>query len=533
MPDNAERLMVLFEGFSGAHGTHGVPSRAPDSLKWEIKKTADTKREPVTIRHWRDHLAGKRPLGIITIREDGMCKWGSIDYDVYDANLLELIAKAEKLKLPLVPVRSKSGGLHLFLFLVGWVSAAAVQTALRDMAAQLGVSGSEIYPKQTQVLTEKGGLGNWIIMPYFGDTYGGKIQEQVGLKKTGAEMLVGEFLTLAEKTLVGEEELAKLTRKRGSSSAGGGGRKQNHAAPAQDPDAPFGDGPPCLQTLAEDGVPRGMQNNALLHMGVYYKRRDPVGWKENLEEAGREYLNPPSTAEGMASVISSLEKKDYQYTCKAEPMCSHCNVALCRTRQFGIGEEGDYPVISSLSRLESEPPLFFLAIEGHGTVQLDTMQLYTYAHFQRACMAQKIGQCFRAMKQSDWLEVVNSAMTRMESIEVPPDAGESGRFRELLEEFCTNRQRGNVLEDLFSGRPWQSEEDKRHYFRLKDLQAFLVREGVRDMDRGKIAQRLRDMQGDHHFFNLKGRGLRCWSVAASEVEAAPEISTPRKEEAGI
>ena len=77
----------------------------------------------VTLDLWQDHVEGKRPLGIIPIREDSTCSWGSIDIDEYDVDALAVVKKIEQMKLPLVPCRSKSGGLHLFLFVTEPVAA--------------------------------------------------------------------------------------------------------------------------------------------------------------------------------------------------------------------------------------------------------------------------------------------------------------------------------------------------------------------------------------------------------------------------
>src|ERR1019366_8696331 len=110
----AEALMLLFAGFAGAHGTHGTPTQEPDSLKWAIKTTARTLRQPVTVDLWLSHLTGERPLGVIPIREDSTSSWGSIDIDDYDKVLLVLVGRIQREKIPLVACRSKSGGLHLF-----------------------------------------------------------------------------------------------------------------------------------------------------------------------------------------------------------------------------------------------------------------------------------------------------------------------------------------------------------------------------------------------------------------------------------
>lgn len=536
MTSPTERLAALFAGYRSAHGTHGVPRRDPESLKWAIKSTAETLREAPTLDMWQKHLDGKRPLGIIPITEESSCRWGSIDYDVYDADLIDLISRAERAKLPLVPCRSKSGGLHLFLFLDSYVQADLVQSVLRGMAAQLGIAGSEIYPKQTRILSDRGDLGNWIIMPYFGDTFGGKIQEQVGLKRTGAEMLLKEFLSAAEKAAITEERLAEFGRSSvsGAKPSSGGKEKsgRDRAANVNLSGIDFSDGPPCLQHMAADGVPKGGQSNTLLMMGIYYKKVDPMNWKQLLEEAGRRLLVPPSTAEGMQTVIRSLEKKDYQYTCKLDPMASHCNSAICRTRRFGVGEEGNFPVLTGLTKLETDPPIWFADVENE-RLELSTLQLQNYSMFHLACM-ERVHRSYRAMAQKDWVMVVGAAMENLIVIKAPPDAGEGGRFLELLEEFCTDRNAGTTEKDLLSKRPFHDEDDERYYFRMRDFQKFLKTEDVKDLTRSRIMRRIESMGGGAHFFNIDNKkGVRAWWVPDEAFQRMPELDTPAREDDGV
>lgn len=532
--------MLLFSGWEGAHGTHGVPTRKPDSLKWEIRSTADTRKEPVTTALWEQHLRGKRPLGVICIREDGMCRWGSIDYDVYDTNLLELIAEVEKRKLPLVPCRSKSGGLHLFLFLREWVSASVVQSTLRDLAAQLGIAECEIFPKQTEVLVDRGDLGSWMVMPYYGDTYGGKIQEQVGLKKSGAEMMIEEFIQLSDDRSITGEQAAKLGRRRpprARSDMTGRAKVAQPGIEYPEPDKPFGDGPPCLETLAENGVGAGIQNNTLLNMGIYYKKRYPDTWKEHLEEAARTLLTPPGRSEGTQSVIKSLEKKDYFFTCKVNPLCDHCNSALCRMRPFGVGEEGDYPVMMDIRFMKSEPPIFFVQFDGDRTVEVSTDELFTYTNFQKASMAQ--GQrLFLSMKQADWVVALKSALEKATPVDDLDDdalkeVGESGKIRELLEEFLSNRYRGDSIEDLLAGRPYFDEEDKLYYFRLPDFDRYIQRDGIKNVTRGKIVKRIQEAGGKTMRKNIKTRIVRMWSVPEAVAQPMPQLTLVKKREPGI
>lgn len=137
----ATELMALFEGNETAHGTHGEPDERGPGGKYTIKGTARTVRGPVRLKHWRQHLAEDRPLGVIPIKDDGRCVWGCIDYDVYDENPLDVVAHVQHLGCPLVPCLSKSGGLHLFLFLREPEPAAKVQAALTVAAEHLGLTG--------------------------------------------------------------------------------------------------------------------------------------------------------------------------------------------------------------------------------------------------------------------------------------------------------------------------------------------------------------------------------------------------------
>lgn len=531
--EDIKRLAALFDGSDVGFGTHGEPRRRPDELKWEIKSTARTLKGKVTHAMWCAHIAGKVPLGCIPIRSDGMVLWGSIDYDIYNANPFEIIERINKAKLPLVACRSKSGGLHLWIFLKRWMPAADLMACLRDMAAQIGIAGSEIFPKQQAIDAARGDLGNWMVMPYFGSTYDGKIQLQVGLKKTGAEMGLSEFLTMAEEARVDPDDLTKLTRKRVSS---GRGPNVNLGKPEEiditnlpDPDEPFGDGPPCLQTMAGNGVERGTQNDTLMMMGVYYKRRYPDDWKNKLHLAAQEFLQPVGDPAKTAQTIKSLERKEYFYSCSREPFKGHCNSAICRTRAFGVGALGDYPVILEMKMLPSDPPVFFVQLLEH-RLELTTEQLMEYKLFCRVAAKHKL--FFSSMAQKDWNAVVKVAGERSDVIEMPFDVGEHGIFMELLEDFCSGGMQGDKLADLFSGKPYLG-EDSYHHFRLRDFDAYVVSKGMKQWGRGKLATLLRNIDSEPYVTTCEKRTLRAWKVSKARIEEPPKIPPPKREEPGI
>lgn len=506
--------MSLFAGFEGAHGTHGEPHREPDSLKWAIKKTARTNREPYTVEMWEAHLAGTRPLGIMPIQTAGTCMWASIDYDEYDVNLLELVARVESMGLPLIPCRSKSGGLHLFIFFSSPQPAALVQTVLRDLAAALGIAGSEIFPKQAQILAERGDLGSWMVMPYYGDTFGGKLKEQVGLRKTGGELTAEEFLRAAEKARVDDATTLVRTKPPAHPDKPGGKTARE----------PFDDGPPCLQHLARAGVEQGGQNNTLFMMGLYLRRKDPADWKEKLEACNARHMTPPLPAEQVVQTQRQLDKKEYEYTCSVEPMASHCDVRMCRRRKFGVGSSADYPDISGLSVIDAEPAIWFVDV-GDTRLEMATEDLQRYDRFHRIAM-ERLHRCFMPMKHDTWTKIVAAAMQSVVVIEVSGDVTVAARFLELLEEFCTNRQRGTRREDIMSGRPWEDEEASVHYFRLRDLTKFFERENFKGLTRGQITGHLKKLGGESAQLTISGHNRMVWWVPSRVFTATEPVPPP-------
>lgn len=162
----ATRLLNLFAGLDRAHGSYTVSG--PRNGKGKQEGEALTIKKPATLKHWEQHLRGDYGLGVIPIRDDGTCRFGAIDIDVYDGlDHAAIERKIKELGLPLLLTLTKSGGAHLWLFCSEDVSAELVQERLMEWADLLGFEGPEIFPKQSR-LAGKNDWGNWINMPYQG-----------------------------------------------------------------------------------------------------------------------------------------------------------------------------------------------------------------------------------------------------------------------------------------------------------------------------------------------------------------------------
>lgn len=513
MADLTSRMMSLFEGYHDAYGTYDATSRNDmKGGKLEIKSSARTIRSEVTKDLWRKHIEGIQSLGIIPIRDNNTCLWGCIDLDVYGISHADLVSELSRRRLPLLVCRSKSGGAHLFVFLAAPAPAPAVQNFLRQAAALIGHGNAEVFPKQRQVHIDRGDLGTWLNMPYFG----GDESDRYCVKSDGLGMSLEEFVDLAESLKQPPnfldqppEEFLENTERAGGESS------------SRKPSPDFGDGPPCMQHLSAVGFPEGTRNKGLFALAVFAKKKFGTKWADTLERWNRDLFDPPLPASEVLDIIKGHEKKDYYYTCKEHPLAAHCNSSVCRTRRYGVGGDDDFPVISGLSVLDTDPPLWFMDVDD-SRLELTTDQLQSYRVFHKVCMEQ-LFKCFRMMKQDSWLQIVSDAMKDAIRIEAPKEVGFSGTFYELLEAFCTDRHRGEEPIDLLSGRPFIDKD--RIYFRLQDLMKFLENAGFRVYGRGQIVTRLKKVGGGTHFFNIKGKGANAWFVPAM-FQQMPSLPTP-------
>ena len=137
--------------------------------------------------------------------EDNSCRWGCIDIDEYNFNHTSLIKSIRNNKLPLIVCRSKSGGAHVFLFTKENIPASLMQSKLKQMAIILGYEGSEIFPKQTEILVERGDTGNFLNLPYYNEMKG----LRYAINDNGAGCTLEEFYKLYDLYSCTERRLTK------------------------------------------------------------------------------------------------------------------------------------------------------------------------------------------------------------------------------------------------------------------------------------------------------------------------------------
>lgn len=501
--------MELFRGFQGAHGTYRDEVLNEDKRKQEIKQSARTLQRPVTEDLWARHLGGEYHLGIITIGEDNNCWWGAVDIDDYSVSHTELIARIDAMNLPALVARTKSGGAHVFMFFSEPIPAKEVMSKLRELSAALGYGGCEVYPKQDHVVTEMAGLGNWLNMPYFNGDQG----KTYSVRADGRGHSLHQFLSLAEGRRITRRKFAGLVFR--ATRAG------------------WEEAPPCLEHLAGAGVGQGIQNNAMFSFGVLAKKMDPEHVMEQLMEWNRQFFSPLHETDRIINVVKGLEKKDYNYKCHDAPCVSHCNMALCRTRKYGIGPGGGADIIESVSILDTEPPLFYVLLKTGGTVECDGATLLSPRDFQRSVLEQ-LQMVVPQYKQDTWLPRVQQCVESAIRIEAPAEVGTTGRMWELLEMFCTDRHAAERVEELILGKPWRDDERGMVWFRLRDLRDFLDRSKFSLLRPSQITERIKKSGGGSQFFNVHGRGVNVWGVPTGKLSwMRGSVDTPDVEESPL
>lgn len=376
---------------------------------------------PLSDQHILDHLEGRLGLGLVPVKLDGNLRFAALDIDNDDIDHVMLAKRVRENGLPMYVFKSKSGAAHVYIFFTGdGKPADVVMKKLELYATTLGCGRdlikAEIFPKQSDVSAGK--VGNWINLPFFGDATP-EGSPRVYVSPDGEELGLVEFLAIAEPF------------------------DSEFSLPIPVRTETFNQGPPCLEKLQELGVPSGHRNNALYNVGVYYKLAFPNDWEAYLHTFNKKFLNPSLTNKEVTTIVKSLRKKDYKYKCTQDPIVSHCERALCQTRQFGImsPEERNLAAakaiplpIDSLKKYNSSPARWGLIMNGQEVI-IDSKEIMSYSAV-RIHLLDAMNVVPPQMKNQVWEAKLTDLMaTKCEFVNVSDDSSEFKLGLELIENY--------------------------------------------------------------------------------------------------
>jgi hypothetical protein len=464
-----EKFKNIFEGLKIAYGQYQKGERSENGSKQQGK--AFIVRKNVSDDLWENHLQGKGPaLGIIPIREDNTCRWGCVDIDSYNLDHGGLIQSIRNLNFPLIVCRSKSGGAHVFLFTKEFISAALMQSTLKKIAKVLGYEGSEIFPKQTEILVERGDTGNFLNLPYYNETKG----LRYALDDKGEAASLESFYSMYDQYACTEAQVKEIKIEE------------------KKIEEPFPSGPPCLNKLASTGFGEGSRNNALFNIAVYYKQAHPDSWEDKIVEANLKYMEPKLSNSEVQQLIKSVNRKGYdKYRCKDAPINAVCQSGLCRTKRFGVGYgEEEMPVLGNLTKYKSTPPQWFLDVSGT-RIELKSEQLYSPPLFALACLDQA-NLVVPVPKPKDWKQYfLKPMMQNLQEVEPLESLDPMNQITGLLQDWTTNRQSARTMDDIFNKLPFT--EEGFTYFRMDDFFAFCKKNNW-DQDKTKTGNLIKRLE---------------------------------------
>jgi len=498
VPALAERFLARFRGLERGHGHSELKAPVIPGEKQEAASA--WVHEPTTVDHWTRHLLGTYGIGQTPIRDDGLCCFGAIDIDVYAGfDHVLLATKIDVFGLPLVVVRTKSGGAHLYLFLTEPAKASLVRGKLMEWAMALGYAGVEVFPKQTRLASALD-YGDWLNMPYFGALDAETPATRYAILQSGDALRdPAAFLAHADRIAVTPASLERI------------------AAPIDERHRDLlEDAPPCLVSLASRGFGKGGRNHALFDLGVYARKRFPDDWETRVDHYNTTFMDPPLPSAEVQQIIKHLRKKDYFYRCTQEPIVSACNKQICLTRKYGIGAPNDDPGVTfgALTKVNTEPPIWLWDVNGY-RVQLTTQELMAQTRFN-ARVVDELNILPTPVKPNRWAEILREKLASVTIIEAPEESTMAGRVKAYLHQFLTSKKIGTDKAAAARGQPFI--EKNRVYFSSLVFHGWLKREVRFEIDMRELwVTGLRPLGAEHHTNErCGGKVLNLWSVPVFE-----------------
>mgnify|MGYP000669273662 CR=1 FL=1 len=315
---------------------------------FEIKPNYEWAGRPITDKDYLDHLAGKKSIGIQPCRIDKTVQFGCIDVDPPDYGAFKIekyLALIQQHKLPIVPILSKSGGLHCYVFLKEPIPTIDLIEALKAFLLPLGLKpATEVFPKQKELQKDdKGDIkpGNFINLPYYNN--GGS--NRYAIDTNNSKLSIEEFIKFANESKVDNTKLNELI-------------EETHRNILLGTDPEFEDGPPCLALCSlsklEDGRDRYMYNYMVFAKKKYYDN-----WEDKVKQAAREYFIYDQKWDDnyVDFKIKGWKKETKGHLCNEEPIVNFCMKSECIKRKFGIASDRRkaFPALSGLQKINYRP----------------------------------------------------------------------------------------------------------------------------------------------------------------------------------
>jgi hypothetical protein len=489
-------LILFSQFFSGnpdAHGKYLPPP--PNEIKTgeKIKGSNSTVREFVERSLYEKHLRGQVGLGIVPLNKT-LVKFIAIDIDIYnDTHIKKIVDTVYKNKLPLLPFKSKSGGIHLYSFFRDFVVFTKIKDSIMELLPVLQAKkGTEVFPKQKKLKDTD--FGNWINIPYF--NY--ENTRQYLIAPDFSAIPFSEALAVIDKSRMTDDEFIFYVN-----------------------ELPLSDAPPCLQAIYFDGN-IDHRNEYLFNMAVYLKAKVGDDFDVQLHEMNNMLLDPLDEKELNDTIIQSHKKRDYSYKCQTYPCANFCNKDLCKERKYGLGNEevNDFS-FEDLIQYNTDPPYYHWFINGKLLEFYSESDMLNQNKFQELCV-RRLHKCPNRLKDTTWKRIINRALSHMTVKEIEPadDLSVSSMFKFNLYEFFENRVEADNLGQVLFGRVFKDKATNNYVFRINTLSDFLTQRNFKGLKVAEMRDKLSRMGAvsTRIYIDKNNKQARVWTLPFTALE---------------
>ena len=423
---DAQRFTQLFKGKSNTYVRNELPKEKPE-LGQKIKTKITNNEGKVDKELLSHHLDGDFGVGICPVNAEGKCYFGVLDIDYYKSKIKRVLHFIKEYQLPLLPFRSKSGGLHVYLMLTKSVSAKTMRDTLNAISYYFsldtiyGKGKVEVFPKQEKAE----GFGSSVTLPYFNFenpyTYLLDLDGNPVEFKEALDYIQHHFTTIESV----KEALEHL---------------------------PYSDAPPCIQRILlseEVGGEDTGRNNFLFSFAVYAKKKYGAGFEDYVNQIN-EHFEVPLESAIVEQTCKSVKDNEYIYKCKDIPCNGFCNKIECRKREFGLGKDkGHFMDIEfgQLFRYMTAEPYYIWKLRLQGQEQWkdvvfkDEGYLLDQKNFAKMCI-RYLNKAPYQVSNNDWNQTLNTILPNLIEVEVKQESDTSGLsvIRNAFINYLSNKQ---------------------------------------------------------------------------------------------
>ncbi len=483
-------------------------------LRTKIQSTEEGQKAEATMLtyegrpDWNAHADGEYVVGVSPLTAKNECYFSVIDIDFYtDKEILKHVVRMlHKYEIPLIPFRSKSGGLHLYAFYKDPVDAAEAKETMQSIVSSLCLEHTipkegavEVFPLQTKAIA--GRKSHTINVPLFNCnnkcvTYA--VDEDLN------EVPLEEVIETIHASLTSTASLRESIK-----------------------NIPFSDAPPCIQINLMTGM-RGQtgRNNFFVSVGVYLRAKYGDDFWEKFVEAN-DYLCEPLPESELKSIYDSVLSHGYKnYNCK---LCKDvCNKKLCSMREYGMGKDkGHFTGIDygSLIQMKTDSPYYVWKLRNAGdegeyvsVVFKDEDELLNQKFFIKYCV-RYLHVAPTQVSPNEWYKIVNKALEHVEeeTVELSSDTSDTGLIKKSFINYLVNTFYADAPYLIRTGLVYV--KDNVHYFMLENFMNYL--------DRNKVAYKnvvinevLRSFGAEKTILTYEmggvSRNIECWSKAVDD-----------------